>query len=106
MTMLSRAPALKTGDLVHSIHNWRKAGITSFRLGVVHGNFARISGNLLQLDRDFFLTRGEAMQEMLKRVFIAKRALDQHHRTRHAQLDKLIADEQLRAEREATAALA
>lgn len=98
MTMLSRAPSLRTGDLVYSIAAWRKQGITAVRLGMVHGNFAKISGQLQQLDRDFFSTRGEALQELMKRVFVAKRALDQHHRTKHAELDKILEQERKRTD--------
>lgn len=101
--MLPRVPALRVGDVVYSLGNWRTQGIVPVKLTLVEGNIAKVCGQFLQLDKEFFRTRGEALQEMIKRVYAARRVLDQNHRKKHGELDRLLEIEHHRAKAESTA---
>lgn len=88
---------LKTGDTVYVTSHWRKQGIIEITVGMVHGNYAKVMGDLMQLGKHFFMTRGEAFQDVCRRADAGKRTAETHYKRTIADIDRILSTEQDRA---------
>lgn len=90
---------LKTGDLVFVVRDWKKRlkkghpAILPIKVGMVHKNYARVTGNLLCLDRDFFLEPEKALAKLRALVHQAAKTLETQYERQREELQHVIEQE-------------